>query len=83
MQAEHVRVGIQVRVLLDYRDTYNREAAHRQGQLGTVKKRYGTPEYAAFEVSFPDGQSELFWDHQLQEAKEPSSLPAWLQWLFR
>lgn len=82
MQAEHVRVGIQVRVLLDYRDTH-REAAHRQGQLGTVKKRYGTPEYAAFEVSFPDGTSELFWDHQLQEAKEPSSRPAWLRWLFR
>jgi hypothetical protein len=83
MQAEHVRVGIQVRVLLDYRDTYNREAAHRQGQLGTVKKRYGTPEYTAFEVSFPDGQSQLFWDHQLEESEKPSSRPGWLRRLFQ
>jgi hypothetical protein len=74
MQAEHVRVGIQVRVLLDYRDTH-REAAHRQGQLGTVKKRYGTPEYAAFDILLPDGQSELFWEHQLEEVTEPSSRP--------
>jgi hypothetical protein len=88
MELEDVRVGTQVRVQLDYREAY-REAAHRQGQVGTVKKRYGTRYYRAFEVSFSDGQSDLFWDHQLEDTKqleeirEPSSRPTWWRWLFR
>ena len=38
--------------------------------MGTIEKRYGNPDYRAFEVLFPDGQTELFWDHQLEKAKE-------------
>ena len=55
---------------------------HRQGALGTIKKHYGIPEYTAFEVRFPDGESELFWEHQLEEAREPSSRPKrwWVFW---
>ena len=67
MELEDVRVGTSVQVLLDYRKPY------RRGSVGTIKKRYGTHDYTAFEVLFPDGQSELFWDHQLEEAEEPSS----------
>jgi hypothetical protein len=51
--------------------------------MGTINKRYGTPDYRAFEVMFPDGQRELFWDHQLEEAKEeflPRSKKRW--WVF-
>jgi hypothetical protein len=55
-----------VQVQLDYRKP------HRQGALGTIKKHYGSPNYTAFEVLFPDGKSELFWEHQLEEAREPS-----------
>jgi hypothetical protein len=44
-----------------------RSAAAR---VGTIHKRYEVAEYTAFEVLFADGQSELFWDHQLKEAKE-------------
>ena len=67
MELEGTRVGMRVRVQVDYRKP------HRQGALGTVKKHYGVPEYTAFEVLFPDGKSELFWEHQLEEAREPSS----------
>ena len=63
MELEHARVGTDVLVRLDYRKP------HRQGAMGTIKKRYGNPDYRAFEVLFPDGQAELFWDHQLEEAK--------------
>jgi hypothetical protein len=44
-------------------------------------KLYGTREYRAFEVLFPDGQTELFWEHQLEEANE-SELRTKRQWLF-
>jgi hypothetical protein len=76
MDLEGARVGMRVRVHLDYRKP------HRQGMVGTIKKHYGVPDYTAFEVLFPDGRSELFWEHQLEEAKEPSSRPKrwWAFW---
>jgi hypothetical protein len=61
MELEDARVGTPVRVDLDYRK------AHLQGLVGTIKKHYGAPNYTAFEVLFPDGRTELFWDHQLEE----------------
>ena len=61
---EEAQVGTRVRVQVDYRDP------QRRGAVGTIQKRYGVAEYLAFEVLFPDGQTELFWDHQLKEAKE-------------
>jgi hypothetical protein len=32
---------------------------------------------------FSDGQSELFWDHQLEESHKPPSRAPWWRWLFR
>jgi hypothetical protein len=68
MELKDVRVGTRsgtrVRVQVDYRKP------HRRGAIGTIKKRYGAEEYTAFEVLFADGQTELFWEHQLEEAKE-------------
>ena len=61
---EEAQVGTRVRVQVDYRDP------QRRGAVGTIQKRYGVAEYMAFEVLFADGQTELFWDHQLKEAKE-------------
>jgi hypothetical protein len=76
VELEEARVGARVRVQLDYRKP------HRRGAVGTINKRYGIPEYTTFEVLFADGRRELFWDHQLEEAKE--SLPRierrWLFW---
>jgi hypothetical protein len=76
MDLEGARVGTSVLVRLDYREP------HRQGAIGTIKKRYGTPDYRAFAVSFPDGQTELFWDHQLEEAKDPfpRAKRRWVLW---
>ena len=76
MELEDAQVGTSVQVQLDYRKP------QRQGSVGTIRKRYGTQHYTAFEVLFPDGQAELFWDHQLEEAKEPSHRRTW-RWLFR
>jgi hypothetical protein len=58
------RAGTSVEVRSDYRKP------RRRGAAGTIKKRYGTRDYTVFAVSFPDGQTELFWDHQLEVAKE-------------
>jgi hypothetical protein len=74
MELEAARVGTRVRVQLDCRKP------HRRGAVGTIKKRYGIPEYTAFEVLFADGQRELFWDHQLEEAKESSPKGWWVFW---
>ena len=76
MEVEDTPVGTSVRVQVDYRKP------QRRGSVGTIQKRYGTDHYTAFEVLFPDGQSELFWDHQLEESQKPSSRPQWWRWLF-
>jgi hypothetical protein len=74
MQLEDMQAGTRVRVQLDYR------TPHRQGAVGTIKKRYGLPAYTTFEVLFADGQRELFWDHQLEQVKESSSKGWWVFW---
>ena len=75
MELEAARVGTRVRVQLDYGEP------PLQGALGTIQKRYEVPEYTAFEDMFPDGRTKLFWAHQLEEAREPSSRPKWW-WVF-
>ena len=76
MALEEAQVGTRVRVFVDYRDP------QRRGAIGTIHKRYGVAEYRAFEVLFSDGQSALYWDHQLEEAKEPP-FRSKLRWVFR
>ena len=76
MALEEAQSGTRVRVLLDDREP------QRRGPVGTIQKRYGVAEYLAFEVLFADGQTELYWDHQLEEAKEPS-LWSKQRWGFR
>jgi hypothetical protein len=76
MESEAVGVGTRVRVQSDYKES------SRQGSVGTIRKRYGTPDYTAFEVLFPEGHTELFWDHQLEEVREPALRPKrwWAFW---
>jgi hypothetical protein len=76
MEVVDARIGTRVRVQLDYGEP------SLQGSVGTIKKRYGIPEYTAFEVLFPDGRTKLFWEHQLEEAEESSSQPKrwWVFW---
>jgi hypothetical protein len=75
-ELENPQVGTRVRVQADYRDP------QRRGSVGTIQKRYGVPEYTAFEVLFSDGKTEMFWEHQLEEAEEPSarSKRRWVFW---
>jgi hypothetical protein len=73
MELEEARIGTRVRVDLDYRK------AHLQGLVGTIKKHYGAPNYLAFEVLFPDGQRQLFWDYQLEEVS-PRPKRRWVFW---
>ena len=75
-ELEEARIGTRVRVQVDYRDP------QRRGAVGTIQKRSGFAEYRVFEVLFADGQTELFWDHQLKEAKEQSfwSKRWWVFW---
>ena len=70
------QVGTRVRVQVNYRDP------KRRGSVGTIQKRHGVAEYMVFEVLFADGQTELFWDHQLEEAKEESSFRSKLRRVF-
>ena len=76
MELEDMRVGTRVRVQSDYKEL------NRQGSVGTIKKRYGTPDYRAFEVLFPDGHTGLFWDHQLEEVSELSLRSRKRRWVF-
>jgi len=70
------RTGTSVKVRSDYRKP------HRRGAAGTIKKRYVTRDYTVVAVSFPDGQTELFWDHQLEVAKEGSIRRTKRRWPF-
>jgi hypothetical protein len=67
---------MRVRVRSDYKET------SREGSVGTIHKRHGTPDYTVFEVLFPDGQTGLFWDHQIEEVREPAKRPKrrWTFW---
>lgn len=76
-ELEDAQVGTKVQVQTDYREP------QRRGSVGTIQKRYGVAEYTAFEVLFADGQTELYWDHQLEVAKEQPSLRSKLRWVFR
>ena len=58
---------------LDYRK------ADLQGLVGTIKKYYEASNYTAFEVLFPDGQRQLFWDHQLEKVS-PRPKRGWVFW---
>jgi hypothetical protein len=40
-----------------------------QGWVGQIKQRYGDASYAAFEVGFSNGLTELFWRADLELAE--------------
>ena len=73
MKLEEARSGTRVRVNLNYRKT------NLQELVGTIKRHYEVPNCTAFEVLFPDGQRQLFWDHQLEEVS-PRPKRRWVLW---
>jgi hypothetical protein len=64
MRSQDVRIGMLVQV-----SELHRRRDFR-GQTGMVQQRYGDVSYAAFDVQFGDGRSELFWHHELEGAQE-------------
>ena len=37
------------------------------GLTGTVRAKWGNPEYLALDVLLDDGRTQLFWYHELEE----------------
>ncbi len=64
MMSQEALIGMRVRVREDYR------SAHLRGQKGTIKNRWGDPNYVALEVLLDDRRLELFWHHELEELSE-------------
>jgi hypothetical protein len=60
--SEEAQIGKRVRV---------REGARLRPTLpaavGTIRKRWGDPNYTALDVLLDDGSLQLFWHHELEE----------------
>jgi hypothetical protein len=41
-----------------------------RGLRGTVRSKWGNPEYLALDVLLDDGTQQLFWYHELEEISE-------------
>ena len=63
MRSQEVQLGMLVRV-----SQLHRKPDYR-GQTGVVQQRYGNIGYAAFDIQFQDGRSELFWHHEFDEVQ--------------
>ena len=64
MESKEAMIGMRVRV-----DEALRESKLR-GLLGTIRGRWGDPEYLALDVLLDDGRLQLFWHHELGEIEE-------------
>lgn len=60
MTSEEALVGMRVMVRKEHR------SAHLRGQKGTIKHKWGAPDYAALDVLLDNGRLQLFWFHELQ-----------------
>ena len=77
MESQEARTGTMVRVREGYRKT------DIVGMRGTVRKRWGHPDYSAVDIELEDGRSELLWAHHLdvlEERDEPSGMKRFLRW---
>jgi hypothetical protein len=61
MMSEEAQVGMKVRV----RESLLR--SELRGQVGTIRARWGSPDYVALDVLLDDGRLELFWYYVLEE----------------
>jgi hypothetical protein len=62
MRSEQAQIGARV--------TVGEESGLRselRGLTGTVRAKWGEPEYLAFDVLLDDGRTLLFWHHELEE----------------
>jgi hypothetical protein len=64
MKSQEAQIGARVRV---------GESGLRsewRGLTGTVRRKWGDPEYLALDVLLEDGRTQLFWHHELEEIAE-------------
>jgi len=66
VRSDEAVVGKKVRV----RPQHRREEF--RGASGTIRQRYGAPDYLALDVEFGDGRSVLFWHYELEEKDDRS-----------
>jgi len=59
VECKEARIGMRVRVGESLRESELR------GLLGTIRGRWGHPDYVALDVLLDDGRLELFWHHEL------------------
>jgi hypothetical protein len=64
MRSDEAVVGKKVQVLPQHR------RAEFRGVYGTIRQRYGAPDYLALDVEFGDGRSVLFWHYELEEVDD-------------
>jgi hypothetical protein len=64
MRSQDVQLGMLVQV------SELHGKLHYRGQTGVVQQRYGNVGYAAFDIQFLDGRSDLFWHHELEAIQE-------------
>lgn len=62
MTSEEAFVGLRVRVREDH------TSSRWRGEEGTIRARWGDPEYVALDVEMEDGLLQLFWHYELQHA---------------
>ena len=62
MESHEAQLGVLVRVREGHRKS------QYAGMLGTIRHRYGSPDYPALDVLLMNGRFELFWSHQLDKA---------------
>ena len=76
MRLREAHLGARVRVSYAYRKPALR------GSVGSIKKLWGEPHYAAVEVRLDDGSSELLWRHEVEELREEATQEAFtsLRW---
>jgi hypothetical protein len=62
MRSEQAQIGARVRVSED-----SELRSEWRGLTGTVRTKWGNPEYLALDVLMEDGSTLLFWHHELEE----------------
>jgi hypothetical protein len=62
--SEEAIIGTRVKVREDHR------SAQLRGESGTIKHRWGDPNYVALDVLLDNGLLQLFWFHELQAIED-------------
>jgi hypothetical protein len=65
IRSEQAQVGSRVRVSEE-----SGKHSEGRGLTGTIRAKWGNPEYLALDVLLEDGRTKLFWHHELEEISQ-------------